>query len=201
MNVVKKNTICPAGDVIVKLVETKHVAFRRAGVDLHSEVTITLREALLGFERSLGAQTFWYGILWKNAGQMRISPWRNWEFHLEKLGLNLKRMVSLPCKTHILARQDKKKGTMKHWQKRWVWQSNLGSWEISWGFLGFWGKGQCSSVAGGDQCMGWTELKTGFWVCHRPPMAIILFPLMNQFSDTPKWYWIYGYYILFIRSH
>ena len=109
MNVVKKNTICPAGDVIVKLVETKHVAFRRAGVDLHTEVTITLREALLGFERSLGAQTFWYGFLWKNAGQMRISPWRNWEFHLEKLGLNLKRMVSLPCKTHILARQDKKK--------------------------------------------------------------------------------------------
>eukprot|EP00438_Fugacium_kawagutii_P011556 Skav235010 [mRNA] locus=scaffold276:144395:144676:+ [translate_table: standard] len=42
-----------AGDVIVKLVEAKHATFRRAGVDLHTEITISLREALLGFERSL----------------------------------------------------------------------------------------------------------------------------------------------------
>lgn len=52
------------GDVIVKLVETKHVAFRRAGVDLHTEVTITLREALLGFERTLqhlDGRTIYFG--------------------------------------------------------------------------------------------------------------------------------------------
>ena len=71
------------GDVIVKLVEAKHAAFRRAGADLHTEVTITLREALLGFERSLGG---WKMVRkwWKKARNMRISryemgnfTWRN----------------------------------------------------------------------------------------------------------------------------
>ena len=41
-----------SGDVIVKFVESKHGVFRRAGVDLHTEITIDLREALLGFERN-----------------------------------------------------------------------------------------------------------------------------------------------------
>ena len=52
------------GDVIVKLVEAKHRTFRRAGVDLHTEVTITLREALLGFERNL-SQLCLAHCLWK----------------------------------------------------------------------------------------------------------------------------------------
>ena len=36
----------------MKFVEAKHGVFRRAGVDLHTEITINLREALLGFERN-----------------------------------------------------------------------------------------------------------------------------------------------------
>ena len=36
----------------MKFVEAKHGVFRRAGVDLHTEITISLREALLGFERN-----------------------------------------------------------------------------------------------------------------------------------------------------
>jgi len=52
------------GDVIVKFVESKHGVFRRAGVDLHTEITINLREALLGFERTLthlDGRTLYFG--------------------------------------------------------------------------------------------------------------------------------------------
>merc|ERR1711879_829852 len=41
------------GDVVLKLKERKHQWFKRVGVDLHTEVQISLREALLGWERSV----------------------------------------------------------------------------------------------------------------------------------------------------
>eukprot|EP00931_Biecheleriopsis_adriatica_P027212 TRINITY_DN16397_c0_g1_i1.p1 TRINITY_DN16397_c0_g1~~TRINITY_DN16397_c0_g1_i1.p1 ORF type:complete len:483 (-),score=107.23 TRINITY_DN16397_c0_g1_i1:60-1508(-) len=41
------------GDVVVKLKEIKHAVFRRTGADLHTEVNVTLSEALLGFERTV----------------------------------------------------------------------------------------------------------------------------------------------------
>merc|ERR1711879_292498 len=41
------------GDVVLKLVENKHAVFKRVGVDLHAEVNITLKEALLGWQRTL----------------------------------------------------------------------------------------------------------------------------------------------------
>jgi DnaJ-class molecular chaperone len=40
------------GDVVLTLREKKHQVFSRVGVDLHMEVEITLREALLGWERT-----------------------------------------------------------------------------------------------------------------------------------------------------
>merc|ERR1740130_1305754 len=41
------------GDVVLKLSERKHKVFTRVGVDLNTEVEITLREALLGWERTI----------------------------------------------------------------------------------------------------------------------------------------------------
>merc|ERR1719235_2582499 len=41
------------GDVRLKIDEKKHAVFKRTGVDLHAEIEISLREALLGFERTL----------------------------------------------------------------------------------------------------------------------------------------------------
>jgi DnaJ-class molecular chaperone len=41
------------GDVEVVLVSRKHPVFRRVGSDLHTNVTITLRESLLGFTREI----------------------------------------------------------------------------------------------------------------------------------------------------
>lgn len=41
------------GDVIVKLKTRKHPLFTRSGDDLHCEMSITLKEALLGFKRRL----------------------------------------------------------------------------------------------------------------------------------------------------
>lgn len=41
------------GDVVLKIQEQKHKVFRRTGIDLHTEIDITLKEALLGFERTL----------------------------------------------------------------------------------------------------------------------------------------------------
>jgi DnaJ-class molecular chaperone len=40
------------GDVVLTLKERKHKVFSRVGVDLHMQVEITLREALLGWERT-----------------------------------------------------------------------------------------------------------------------------------------------------
>lgn len=41
------------GDVVLTIRDRKHKVFRRVGVDLNVEVEITLREALLGWERSI----------------------------------------------------------------------------------------------------------------------------------------------------
>lgn len=41
------------GDVVLTLRERKHKVFRRVGVDLNTEVEISLREALLGWERTI----------------------------------------------------------------------------------------------------------------------------------------------------
>merc|ERR1712176_193337 len=41
------------GDIKVTVKEGKHGELRRTGVDLHTDITISLREALLGFERAL----------------------------------------------------------------------------------------------------------------------------------------------------
>merc|ERR1719491_166131 len=41
------------GDVVLTIRDRKHKVFRRVGVDLNLEVEITLREALLGWERSI----------------------------------------------------------------------------------------------------------------------------------------------------
>lgn len=41
------------GDVVMTLKQTPHKIFRRKGSDLHMEMDISVREALLGFERSL----------------------------------------------------------------------------------------------------------------------------------------------------
>merc|ERR1712176_1495635 len=40
------------GDVKLKLSERKHKLFRRKGSDLHVDIDISLKEALLGFERT-----------------------------------------------------------------------------------------------------------------------------------------------------
>lgn len=40
------------GDIEIKLVEKKHPFFRRVGSDLHIDIDITLKEALLGFTRT-----------------------------------------------------------------------------------------------------------------------------------------------------
>merc|ERR1719352_1969068 len=41
------------GDVVLKLSERQHKVFTRVGVDLQTEVDISLREALLGWERTI----------------------------------------------------------------------------------------------------------------------------------------------------
>jgi len=41
------------GDVVLKLKEIKHKVFRRVGNDLHTEIDVTLIEALVGFERTI----------------------------------------------------------------------------------------------------------------------------------------------------
>merc|ERR1719454_2537266 len=41
------------GDVVLKLRLREHKVFKRVGVDLNTEVEITLREALLGWERTI----------------------------------------------------------------------------------------------------------------------------------------------------
>jgi len=41
------------GDVVLNIVEEKHKVFRRVGSDLHADVDISLKEALLGFRRTL----------------------------------------------------------------------------------------------------------------------------------------------------
>lgn len=41
------------GDVVLTLREQKHKLFERRGIDLHTEIEISLKEALLGFERAL----------------------------------------------------------------------------------------------------------------------------------------------------
>ncbi|KDO34827.1 hypothetical protein SPRG_00888 [Saprolegnia parasitica CBS 223.65] len=41
------------GNVIMRLVQQPHKTFRRAGDDLHTEITVSLRDALLGFEKDL----------------------------------------------------------------------------------------------------------------------------------------------------
>lgn len=53
------------GDVVLTLRERKHKVFRRVGVDLNTEVEISLREALLGWERSitqLDGRTITFGV-------------------------------------------------------------------------------------------------------------------------------------------
>mmetsp|Transcript_37305 Transcript_37305/g.96426 ORF Transcript_37305/g.96426 Transcript_37305/m.96426 type:complete len:377 (+) Transcript_37305:789-1919(+) len=41
------------GDVVLKIKEREHKVFRRVGNDLHAEIEISLKEALVGFERTL----------------------------------------------------------------------------------------------------------------------------------------------------
>mmetsp|Transcript_124910 Transcript_124910/g.400114 ORF Transcript_124910/g.400114 Transcript_124910/m.400114 type:complete len:506 (+) Transcript_124910:94-1611(+) len=41
------------GDVVLKIAELTHKVFRRSGSDLHTDVSVSLKEALLGFQRSL----------------------------------------------------------------------------------------------------------------------------------------------------
>lgn len=41
------------GDVVLTLKASPHPTFRRAGMDLHAEMDVSVREALLGFERTL----------------------------------------------------------------------------------------------------------------------------------------------------
>lgn len=41
------------GDVVLKLAEIKDKVFRRSGNDLHTDIHVSLKEALLGFERTL----------------------------------------------------------------------------------------------------------------------------------------------------
>jgi len=41
------------GDIVLKIKEKEHKVFKRVGVDLHTEIEISLREALLGFEFTL----------------------------------------------------------------------------------------------------------------------------------------------------
>lgn len=41
------------GDVVMQLKQQKHALYTRAGNDLHVTMTISLKEALLGFEKSL----------------------------------------------------------------------------------------------------------------------------------------------------
>jgi len=41
------------GDVVITLRAQKHAVFKRTGVDLHTEVNISLKEALLGFNRTI----------------------------------------------------------------------------------------------------------------------------------------------------
>jgi DnaJ-class molecular chaperone len=41
------------GDYVLTLRQRKHAVFRRSGLDLHTDMNISLKEALLGFERSI----------------------------------------------------------------------------------------------------------------------------------------------------
>merc|ERR1712232_913906 len=41
------------GDIVITLRERKHSVFRRAGRDLHTDINLSLKEALLGFERTI----------------------------------------------------------------------------------------------------------------------------------------------------
>lgn len=41
------------GDVVLEITSTPHAVFRREGSDLHAQLTITLKQSLLGFETTL----------------------------------------------------------------------------------------------------------------------------------------------------
>merc|ERR1719254_494342 len=41
------------GDIVLKMKARKHDVFRRMGMDLHMDIDISLREALLGFDRTI----------------------------------------------------------------------------------------------------------------------------------------------------
>lgn len=41
------------GDVVLTLKEAKHDTFKRTGLDLHAEISLSLKEALLGFKRTI----------------------------------------------------------------------------------------------------------------------------------------------------
>ncbi|CAJ1027638.1 putative DnaJ domain/DnaJ C terminal domain/DnaJ central domain containing protein [Leishmania utingensis] len=66
------------GDVLVTVVSAPHPLFRRSGNDLYANVSITLKEALLGFEKTLAhldgheVELHWDGVI-QNTQQVRIT--------------------------------------------------------------------------------------------------------------------------------
>ncbi|CAJ1009179.1 putative DnaJ domain/DnaJ C terminal domain/DnaJ central domain containing protein [Leishmania naiffi] len=66
------------GDVLVTVVSAPHPLFRRSGNDLYANVSITLKEALLGFEKTLAhldgheVELHWDGVM-QNTQQVRIT--------------------------------------------------------------------------------------------------------------------------------